>query len=92
MYKLNLIQKLDDAISSLKEEVEKNDGSTLSTIANTVKAGFDNVSDSVMNNKTTQSFVDTFKKVIYTWNILNNTDPCFSHQVHASFGASKRMR
>ena len=62
MYKLNLIQKLDDAISSLKEEVEKNDGSTLSTIANTVKAGFDNVSDSVMNNKTTQSFVDTFKK------------------------------
>ena len=62
MNKLNLIQKLEDAVSSLKEEVEKNDGSTLSTIANTVKTGFDNVSDSIMNNKTTQNFVDTFKK------------------------------
>ena len=62
MYKMNLIQKLEDAVSSLKEEVEKNDGSTLSTIANTVKTGFENVSDSIMNNKTTQSFVETFKK------------------------------
>ena len=62
MYKLNLVQKLEDAVTSLKEEVEKNDGSTLSTIASTVKTGFDNVSDSIMNNKTTQSFVDTFKK------------------------------
>ncbi len=62
MNRLNLIQKLEDAISSLKDEVEKNDGSTLSTIANTVKSGVDSVSDSIMNNKTTQSFVDTFKK------------------------------
>lgn len=62
MNKLDLVQKLEDAINSFKQEVDKNEGSTLTTIANTISSGFDSLMDSISSNKKAQKMGDALRK------------------------------
>lgn len=62
MNKTDLFKKLEDAINSFKQEVEKNDGSTLSTIGNTISSGIDSLVGAISSNSKAQKVVDKFNK------------------------------
>ncbi len=62
MNKSDLIKKLEDAVNSFKQEVDKNDGSTLATVANSIGSRVDNLVDAISSNKKAQKFGERVKR------------------------------
>lgn len=62
MNKTDLIKKLEDAINSFKQEVEKNEGSTLATIGNTISSGIDSLVEALSSSKKAQILSEKFNK------------------------------
>lgn len=62
MSKSDLLNKLEDAISALREEVEKNEGSTIATIGNTIGSGIESLREGIMGNKNAQKVMESLKK------------------------------
>jgi len=62
MNKSDLIKKLEDAINSFKQEIERNEGSTLATIGSTLSSGIDSLVETLSNSKRAQIFSDKFNK------------------------------
>lgn len=62
MDKATLIQKMEEYVQSYREQLEKNDGSSLSALANNAMAAFENVKDAIMGNETARKGLDKFKE------------------------------
>lgn len=62
MRKAEFIKKIEGGINSFKQEVEKNDGSTLATIGNTIRSAFDSLVETISSNKNAQKATETVKK------------------------------
>ena len=62
MSKEAVVNKMEEIVQSLRGQLEKNDGSTLSTIYNNAKLGFETLMAGVMGNKTVKAALKTFKK------------------------------
>ena len=62
MNKIELIKKLEDAVNSLKQEIDRNDGSTLAAIGNNIGSCIDGIVDEISNSKKAQRLGDSIKK------------------------------
>lgn len=58
MNKSDLIDKMEEYIQSYREELDKNQGSTLSALASGAKAGLESIKESIMANERSKAVVD----------------------------------
>lgn len=61
MDKAALIQKMEECVSSLREQLDKNEGSTITTIINSAKLGFESLKATIMGNETAKNALESFK-------------------------------
>ena len=62
MNKETLIKKLEDGVTSLRDVLDKHDGSTLQAIGASAKQGFDSLKSAFDQNETAQKAVSEIKK------------------------------
>lgn len=55
------LNKLEGMLGSVREAINENDGSTLQTISNSIKSGYENVKDTVTSNEKTQRIWEDIK-------------------------------
>jgi len=61
MDKKTLIGKLESTVGTLKEQLDKNDGSALSAMAEGARTGFDSLRGSIMGNEKARNALDSAK-------------------------------
>ena len=61
MNKSQIITRLEDTVRTLKEQLDKNDGSGLSAMAVGAKAGFDNLKSMIASNEKARLALDSAK-------------------------------
>lgn len=59
MDKTAIIEKLEQTVGTLKEQLDKNDGSSLSAMAEGAKAGFESLRGAIMGNEKARSALDS---------------------------------
>lgn len=64
MDKAALADKLEGVIQELREELEKNEGSTLSAIGTSIKLGYESLKASIMGNEATHKGLEAFKEQV----------------------------
>ena len=62
MNKEALIQKMEEGVAALREQLDKNDGSALSAVASNARAGYDALKAAVMGNEKAKSALDSLKE------------------------------
>ncbi|CAK7057330.1 MAG: hypothetical protein DELT_01291 [Desulfovibrio sp.] len=62
MNKQTLLAKLEDGVTSLRQMLEENDGSTLKTLKSSAKQGFESMKDAFTQNEKAQKAVADIKK------------------------------
>lgn len=61
MDKMAIIQKLEDTLANLRQNIEQHDSSSFSALADTLKKNFVCAKNNVMEKEITHKLVDTFK-------------------------------
>lgn len=61
MNKETLIRKMEEGVTALREELDKNDGSTLNTLAANARAGYESLKTTVMENEKARDTLASLK-------------------------------
>lgn len=61
MKKEELLSKLETLVGGMREELGKNEGSTLQTISASMKSGYEGVKSAISGNDKAQKFLDSMK-------------------------------
>lgn len=64
MVKDEMIRKLEETLSSMREALAKNEGSTIQTLATSLKSVFDTAKTNVLQNETTQKIISESRKYL----------------------------
>lgn len=62
MNKETLIQKMEEGVAVLREQLDKNDGSALGALAGNAKAGYEALKAALMGNEKTKSALESLKE------------------------------
>lgn len=64
MGRISLINKIENIVGFMREELEKNEGSTLQTISSSIKSGYENIKTGIQKNDRAQNFITDLKEQI----------------------------
>ena len=62
MDKEALVRKMEEYVRTYREQLDKNDGSSLSALADNARSSFDRVKDAVMGNERARAGLESFKE------------------------------
>lgn len=62
MNKVDMINKVEEMVNSYREQLEKNDGSSLSALFANAKSAYHSIRESVVNHDKAKAGIDSFKE------------------------------
>lgn len=62
MNKVDMINKVEEFVNSYREQLEKNDGSSLSVLVSNAKSAYHSIRENVVNHEKAKAHLESFKE------------------------------